>query len=187
MSVKRSVQTARSRRDLQKAGEAFRDASRLLNALPHPVLAVAPDGFVIEANAAAEAFFGISRSILLQQTLANLLPHRLGPAGARRAGEGEEFRHHRISRRSRHPAARNGKTGRSFRHAGVRFRRGRRGDDPGTRDGGEDGPSAHPSWRGAVGLRHGGDARARDQESSVGHSRRGTIARNRRRTIPTAP
>ena len=47
---------------------------RLLNALPHPVLAVAADGFVVEANVAAEIFFGISRSILLQQTLANLLP-----------------------------------------------------------------------------------------------------------------
>jgi two-component system, NtrC family, nitrogen regulation sensor histidine kinase GlnL len=75
MSVKRSVQTARSRRDLQKTSETFRDAAKLLNALPHPVLAVAPDGFVVEANAATEAFFGISRSILLQQTLANLLPH----------------------------------------------------------------------------------------------------------------
>ncbi|MGP8233627.1 MAG: two-component system sensor histidine kinase NtrB [Methylovirgula sp.] len=74
MSVKRSVQSARSRRDVQKAGEVFRDASKLLNALPHPVLAIAPDGFVVEANAATEAFFGISRSILLQQTLANLLP-----------------------------------------------------------------------------------------------------------------
>ncbi len=104
MSVKRSVQSARSRRDVQKAGEAFRDASKLLNALPHPVLAIAPDGFVIEANAATEAFFGISRSILLQQTLANLLPRELGPAGARRAGEGEKFRHYRISRRSRHSA-----------------------------------------------------------------------------------
>jgi len=74
MSVKRSVQSARTRRDLQKAGEVFRDAAKLLNALPHPVLAIAPDGFVVEANAATEAFFGISRSILLQQTLANLLP-----------------------------------------------------------------------------------------------------------------
>jgi two-component system nitrogen regulation sensor histidine kinase GlnL len=50
------------------------DATRILNALPHPVLAVAVDGFVVEANVAAEIFFGISRSILLQQTLSNLLP-----------------------------------------------------------------------------------------------------------------
>jgi two-component system nitrogen regulation sensor histidine kinase GlnL len=50
------------------------DAVKILSALPHPVLAVAADGFVIEANVAAEIFFGISRSILLQQTLSNLLP-----------------------------------------------------------------------------------------------------------------
>jgi two-component system nitrogen regulation sensor histidine kinase GlnL len=46
----------------------------LLNALPHPILAVGRDGFVLEVNQAAEIFFGSSRSILLQQTLANLLP-----------------------------------------------------------------------------------------------------------------
>ncbi len=50
------------------------DAGKILNALPHPVLAVAADGFVVEANVAAEIFFGISRAILLQQTLSNLLP-----------------------------------------------------------------------------------------------------------------
>ncbi len=50
-------------------------ALKILNALPHPVLALAVDGFVIEANVAAEIFFGVSRSILLQQTLANLLPY----------------------------------------------------------------------------------------------------------------
>lgn len=74
MSVRRSMQSTRGRRDPQKASEAFRDTAKLLNALPHPVLAIAPDGFVVEANSATEAFFGISRSILLQQTLANLLP-----------------------------------------------------------------------------------------------------------------
>ncbi|HEY1737019.1 MAG TPA: PAS domain-containing protein, partial [Methylovirgula sp.] len=46
----------------------------LLNALPHPILAVGHDGFVLEVNQAAEIFFGSSRSVLLQQTLANLLP-----------------------------------------------------------------------------------------------------------------
>jgi two-component system, NtrC family, nitrogen regulation sensor histidine kinase GlnL len=51
------------------------EALKILNALPHPVLALAIDGFVIEANVAAEIFFGVSRSILLQQTLANLLPY----------------------------------------------------------------------------------------------------------------
>ncbi len=50
------------------------DPAQLLNALPHPILAVGADGFVLEANLAAEIFFGSSRSILLQQTLPNLLP-----------------------------------------------------------------------------------------------------------------
>ena len=50
------------------------DAAKILNALAHPVLAVAANGFVIEANVAAEIFFGISRAILLQQTLFDLLP-----------------------------------------------------------------------------------------------------------------
>jgi two-component system, NtrC family, nitrogen regulation sensor histidine kinase GlnL len=50
------------------------EAFKLLNALPHPILAVAPDGFITEANLPAEIFFGISRPILLQQTLAHLLP-----------------------------------------------------------------------------------------------------------------
>ncbi|MHB8884350.1 MAG: two-component system sensor histidine kinase NtrB [Methylovirgula sp.] len=48
--------------------------AQLLNALPHPILAVGVDGFILEANLAAEIFFGSSRSILLQQTLLNLLP-----------------------------------------------------------------------------------------------------------------
>ncbi len=50
------------------------DPAQLLNALPHPILAVGADGFILEANLAAEIFFGSSRSILLQQTLPNLLP-----------------------------------------------------------------------------------------------------------------
>jgi two-component system, NtrC family, nitrogen regulation sensor histidine kinase GlnL len=49
------------------------DASKLLNALPHPVIAVLPDGSIAEANAAAEAFFGMSRATLWQQKLVNLV------------------------------------------------------------------------------------------------------------------
>ncbi|MGA7385896.1 MAG: ATP-binding protein [Methylocella sp.] len=48
-------------------------AERLLNALPHPVVAVLPDGSIAEANSAAEAFFGMSRTSLWQQRLANLV------------------------------------------------------------------------------------------------------------------
>jgi len=49
------------------------DATKLLNALPHPVVAVRPDGSIAEANSAAEAFFGMSRTSLWQQRLANLV------------------------------------------------------------------------------------------------------------------
>jgi two-component system, NtrC family, nitrogen regulation sensor histidine kinase GlnL len=49
------------------------DAAKLLNALPHPVVAVLPDGSIAEANSAAEAFFGMSRTSLWHQRLANLV------------------------------------------------------------------------------------------------------------------
>lgn len=48
-------------------------AVKLLNALPHPVVAVLPDGWIAEANSAAEAFFGMSRTSLRQLELANLV------------------------------------------------------------------------------------------------------------------
>jgi two-component system nitrogen regulation sensor histidine kinase GlnL len=47
---------------------------RILNALPHPILAIGADGFILDANLSAEIFFGSSRSVLLQQTLSSLLP-----------------------------------------------------------------------------------------------------------------
>jgi two-component system, NtrC family, nitrogen regulation sensor histidine kinase GlnL len=48
-------------------------ALKLFNALPHPVIAVRPDGSISEANTAAESFFGMSRMSLSQQKLANLV------------------------------------------------------------------------------------------------------------------
>ncbi len=50
------------------------DAAKLLNALPHPVLAVRPNGLIADANVAAEAFFGMSRTFLSQQRLVQLVP-----------------------------------------------------------------------------------------------------------------
>jgi two-component system, NtrC family, nitrogen regulation sensor histidine kinase GlnL len=47
--------------------------AKLLNALPHAVIAILPDGSIADANAAAEAFFGMSRSALRQTKLANLV------------------------------------------------------------------------------------------------------------------
>jgi two-component system nitrogen regulation sensor histidine kinase GlnL len=49
-------------------------ADAVLNALPHPVIVVAPDGRVVDANAAAEAFFEVSLPLLRRQSLGDLVP-----------------------------------------------------------------------------------------------------------------
>ena len=49
-------------------------ADTVLNALPHPVLMVAPDGKIAEANAAAEAFFEVSMLLLRRHQLRDLVP-----------------------------------------------------------------------------------------------------------------
>lgn len=49
------------------------DTAKLLNALPHPVLAILPNGAIADANVAAEAFFGMSRASLWQQKLTQLV------------------------------------------------------------------------------------------------------------------
>jgi two-component system nitrogen regulation sensor histidine kinase GlnL len=49
-------------------------ADAVLNALPHPVIVVAPDGKVVDANAAAEAFFEVSLPLLRRQSLGELVP-----------------------------------------------------------------------------------------------------------------
>ena len=56
---------------LQPASTA---AEAVLNALPHPVIVVAADGKVIEANAAAEAFFEASLALLRRHQLHELVP-----------------------------------------------------------------------------------------------------------------
>ena len=58
---------------LAETAATGRAAAKLLNALPHPVVAVLPDGSIAEANSAAEAFFGMSRTSLWHQRLANLV------------------------------------------------------------------------------------------------------------------
>ena len=52
----------------------FPNAERFLSALPFPMLLVGPDGDVIAANAAAEAFFDMSAAMLGRHRLAQLLP-----------------------------------------------------------------------------------------------------------------
>ena len=50
------------------------DAAELLNALPHAILTVGPDGAVLDANSAAEAFFEMSRASLKRNHFRELLP-----------------------------------------------------------------------------------------------------------------
>ena len=50
---------------------ATRHRRRVLNALPHPVIMVAPDGTIVDANVAAEAFFEASMPLLRRHALAN--------------------------------------------------------------------------------------------------------------------
>jgi two-component system nitrogen regulation sensor histidine kinase GlnL len=49
-------------------------ADAVLNALPHPVIVVAANGKVVEANAAAEAFFEVSLPLLRRHSLRELVP-----------------------------------------------------------------------------------------------------------------
>ena len=49
-------------------------AEVILNALPHPVIVVAADGKVVDANAAAEAFFEVSLPLLRRHQLRELVP-----------------------------------------------------------------------------------------------------------------
>jgi len=49
-------------------------ADAVLHALPHPVIVVAADGKVVEANAAAEAFFEVSLPLLRRHSLRELVP-----------------------------------------------------------------------------------------------------------------
>lgn len=49
-------------------------ADAVLNALPHPVITVAPSGHVAEANAAAEAFFDLGEPVLRRHRIHELVP-----------------------------------------------------------------------------------------------------------------
>jgi two-component system, NtrC family, nitrogen regulation sensor histidine kinase GlnL len=59
----------------QMAGVGGADtATQLLNALPHPLLSVAGDGMIRDANPAAELFFAMSRNALRRIKFTELLP-----------------------------------------------------------------------------------------------------------------
>jgi two-component system nitrogen regulation sensor histidine kinase GlnL len=49
-------------------------ADAVLNALPHPVIVVSPDGKVADSNVAAEAFFEVSAPLLRRHLLRDLVP-----------------------------------------------------------------------------------------------------------------
>src|SRR5689334_25112855 len=50
------------------------DGEAILNALPNPVLVIAPDGKIVDANIAAESFFEISTQLLQRLSLKELIP-----------------------------------------------------------------------------------------------------------------
>src|ERR1700689_5921011 len=50
------------------------DSESILNALPHPVLLVGPDGRIVDPNMAAESFFEISTQFLQRHSLKELVP-----------------------------------------------------------------------------------------------------------------
>ncbi|WP_436641697.1 two-component system sensor histidine kinase NtrB [Microbaculum sp. FT89] len=58
------------------SGDVHAPASEaVFNALPHPVIAVAQDNAIVSANAAAEAFFQASLSVLQRYAITDLVPH----------------------------------------------------------------------------------------------------------------
>lgn len=59
---------------VERARAAPSDGEAVLNALPNPVLLVAPDGRIVDANAAAESFFEMSAQFLQRQPLKEVVP-----------------------------------------------------------------------------------------------------------------
>ncbi|MEX0589829.1 MAG: two-component sensor histidine kinase, partial [Xanthobacteraceae bacterium] len=49
-------------------------AEAVLNALPHPVVTVAPDGRLVDANVAAESFFQVGAPVLRRHRLKEFVP-----------------------------------------------------------------------------------------------------------------
>ena len=149
-------------------------ADAVLNALPHPVIVVAADGKVVEANAAAEAFFEVSLPLACAATCCAISCRSAVPCSpwssrcARAALRSTSTRS--ISARRVIPAI-----GSVDLHVTplpeqpdyvvvmLQERIDRR----------QDGPPAHPSRRRAFGDRACRHAGARNQKSAVRHSRRG--------------
>jgi two-component system nitrogen regulation sensor histidine kinase GlnL len=58
----------------ERAHSAPSDGEAVLNALPNPVLLVASDGRIVDANTAAESFFEMSAQFLQRQPLKEVIP-----------------------------------------------------------------------------------------------------------------
>src|SRR5258708_8917659 len=63
-----------SEMSLRTAGTEHRAADAVLNALPLPVITIAADGKIADANVAAENFFESSAMLLPRQLLRELVP-----------------------------------------------------------------------------------------------------------------
>src|SRR5258708_31120821 len=63
-----------SEMSLRTAGTEHRAADAVLNALPLPVITIAADGKIADANVAAENFFESSAMLLRRQLLRELVP-----------------------------------------------------------------------------------------------------------------
>ena len=163
--ARRSVARCRTTAQRLAASDARRRPRRLRSSTPTP---------------AAESFFGMSRSILRQQTLGRSAAVRLAAAVARRTGDASDappINEYRVDlgiAETRHR-----KAGRYFRHASVGTRRRRRHHAAGAHDRRKmDRQLTHRGAARSV-SGHGRHAGARDQESSVRHPRRRAIAGDR--------
>jgi two-component system nitrogen regulation sensor histidine kinase GlnL len=58
----------------RSAPPGFAMAEAVLNALPHPVITVAPDGHVVDANVAAESFFEVGAPVLRRHRIKDFVP-----------------------------------------------------------------------------------------------------------------
>ena len=78
----------------------------ILNALPNPVLLIAPDGKIVDANIAAESFFEISTQFLQRQSLKELVPFGSPLLALIEQVRSQRLAGQRIQGRSRHAADR---------------------------------------------------------------------------------
>ncbi len=141
-------------------------ADIVFNALPHPVLMVAPDGRIAEANVAAEDFFEISVPVLRRHVLRDLVPFG-SPLLAlieQVRGRAAPVNEYRVDLGTP-------------RNSGERIVDLHVAPVPERRDHVVVMLLERTIADGAFGQRAGGDARARDQEPTVRHSRRRPIAR----------